>query len=206
MPPKKNTASSPAYALEKEAVRDEIEQGLRIGVAALTGREGSKKKPDNFHNTKYLLRQYRRVEYAVNLSEADLNLRMEMEHGTKMSTLELNAELAGIDLSNTKLESYTRTIIRSRKMLSIIQSALDAVRSDPDLGEMLYQILYLTYFRPQKPKNGEEIIRELDRLGYPMSPSTYYRHLDTAIRAIDRILWGYTARDCIAIIKQFLPD
>ena len=25
------------------------------------------------------------------------------------------------------------------------------------------------------------------------------------IKAIDRILWGYTARDCMEIIKQFLP-
>lgn len=31
------------------------------------------------------------------------------------------------------------------------------------------------------------------------------RYLNLAIRAIDRILWGYTARDCMEIIKQFLP-
>ena len=31
------------------------------------------------------------------------------------------------------------------------------------------------------------------------------QYLNMAIRAIDRILWGYTARDCMEIIKQFLP-
>ena len=30
-------------------------------------------------------------------------------------------------------------------------------------------------------------------------------YLNMAIQAIDRILWGYTARDCMEIIKEFLP-
>ena len=37
-----------------------------------------------------------------------------MEHGTRLSTLEVNAELAGIDLSNTKLENHTKSVIRSK--------------------------------------------------------------------------------------------
>lgn len=36
-----------------------------------------------------------------------------------------------------------------------------------------------------------------------MSMVTYHSYLNMAIRAIDRILWGYTARDCMEIIKQF---
>lgn len=48
-------------------------------------------------------------------------------------------------------------------------------------------------------------IAELDRQGFPMSMVTYHSYLNMAIRAIDRILWGYTARDCMEIIKQFLP-
>jgi len=42
----------------------------------------------------------------VKMSEADLNIRIEMAHGTQLSTFQVNAELAGIDLSNTKLENY----------------------------------------------------------------------------------------------------
>jgi len=38
-----------------------------------------------------------------------------------------------------------------------------------------------------------------------MSMVTYHSYLNMAIKAIDRILWGYTARDCMEIIKQFLP-
>ena len=57
-----------------------------------------------------------------------------------LSTLEVNALLAGMDLSNTKAESYTRTVVRSKNMLEIINNALEAVRQDPDHGELMYQI------------------------------------------------------------------
>ncbi|MBU5456698.1 hypothetical protein [Oscillibacter sp. MSJ-31] len=196
----------PAFAIEKEAVKEEIQTGLHIGVEKLSNLNSRTELPNHFHNTKYLLKQYRRVSYAVNLSETELNLRMELDHSTQLSTLELNAELAGIDLSNTKLESYAQSVIRSKNMLEIIHAALDGVKLDPEHGELYFQVLYQTYFTKTKPRNREQIIRELDRLGYPMSPASYHNYLNAAINAMDRILWGYTARDCIGIIKEFLPD
>lgn len=194
----------PAFELEKEALAAEIESGLETGVKHLK-QEPQKKREDHFHNTRFLLRQYRRVEYAIKISESDLNLRMEMEHGTPMSALEVNADLAGIDLTGSKLESYTKSIIRSQKMLKIIQNALETVRLDPDHGEQLYQVLYLTYFSPQKPRNRDEIVDNLDRLGFPMSVATYHNYLNKGIQAIDHILWGYTTIDCMEIIRNFLP-
>lgn len=160
---------------------------------------------DRLHNTKHLLKQYRRIAYSVQVSENELNLRMELEHGTRLSTFEANAELAGIDLTGTKLEGYTRSVIRSKKMLQIIQNALKTVRSDPDHGDLMYQVLYFTYFSPSKPRNREAILAELDKLDYPMSLVTYHSYLNMAVKAIDHILWGYTARDCTDIIKDFLP-
>lgn len=194
----------PAYALEKEIVRDEIDECIRTGLGILAGRD--QKQIDNFHNTKYLLKQYRKVVYAIHVSEADLNARMEMEHGITLSAMEVNAELAGIDLSGTKLENYARSVIRSKNMLRIINTCLDAVRQDPDDGELHYQVLYVTYFSDRKPVNRVALLIELDRRGFPMSPTTYHKYLNESIRAIDRILWGYTARDCIELVKQFLPE
>ena len=52
----------PAYSLEKEAVREEIQTGLQTGVEILAGNVEKGKETDHFHNTKYLLKQYRRVE------------------------------------------------------------------------------------------------------------------------------------------------
>ena len=194
----------PAFELEKAAVSAEIERALETGVKHLN-QEEPQQREDHFHNTRFLLRQYRRVEYAIRISESDLNLRMEMEHGIQMSALEVNADLAGIDLTGSKLEGYTKSIIRSQKMLRIIQNALDTVRLDPENGELLYQVLFLTYFSPQKPKNREAIVDSLDRMGYPMSVATYHNYLNKGIRAIDHILWGYTTIDCMEIIRNFLP-
>ena len=196
----------PAFAMEQEAVRDEIESGLQAGVDILSGNTAKSDRDRNFHNTKYLLKQYRRVVYSVQMSESELNMRMEMKHGMRLSTLEVNSELAGIDLSGTKLESHARSVIRSKNMLEIIDAALNAVRDDPDRGELLYFVLYYTYFTKQKPRNREQIILELDRKGFPMSVASYHNYLNAGIKAIDRILWGYTARDCIDLIKQFLPE
>ena len=197
--------STPAFAIEKEVLKTEIESGIQSGVEKLEDKPAKRKLVEKYHNTRHLLKQYRRVAYAIQISETDMNVRMEMEHGTKLSTLELNAELAGVDLSGSKLEGYARTVIRSKNMLQIIDNALDTVRMDPDHGELMYQILYLTYFSKRKLANREAILAELDRLGFQMSMVTYHSYLNMAIKAIDRILWGYTARDCMEIIKQFLP-
>lgn len=197
--------STPAFEIEKEALKTEIETGIQAGVDHLEAKTAKRKDADKYHNTRHLLKQYRKVAYAIQISEADMNVRMEMEHGTSLSTLEVNAELAGVDLSGSKLEGYARTVIRSKNMLQIIDNALNTVRMDPDHGELMYQVLYLTYFSKKKPANREVILAELDRQGFSMSMVTYHSYLNMAIRAIDRILWGYTARDCMEIIKQFLP-
>ena len=189
--------STPAFEIEKEALKTEIETGIQAGVDHLEAKTAKRKDADKYHNTRHLLKQYRKVAYAIQISEADMNVRMEMEHGTRLSTLEVNAELAGVDLSGSKLEGYARTVIRSKNMLQIIDNALNTVRMDPDHGELMYQVLYLTYFSKKKPANREVILAELDRQGFPMSMVTYHSYLNMAIRAIDRILWGYTARDCM---------
>ena len=104
--------------------------------------------------TPSLLKQYRRVAYSVFISESELNLRMEMEHGTRLSTLEVNAELAGIDLSNTKLENHTKSVIRSKTMLDIINTALEAVRQDPDRGELMRIRSFMRLTSPRANPNG----------------------------------------------------
>ena len=203
---KKLQKSNLAFELEQEILREEIQEGLKSGVEKLDKIVENRPASDHFHNTKHLLKQYRKVAYAVRTSEADLNIRIEMEHGTRLSTLQLNAELAGVDLSNTKLENYTRTVIRSKQMLQIIDHALERVKDDPDRGDLLYAVLEQTYITSRKPKNREQIVYALGRLGFPMSMASYHNYLVAAIRALDRILWGYTARDCLDIIKEFLPE
>ena len=107
--------STPAFEIEKEALKTEIETGIQAGVDHLEAKTAKRKDADKYHNTRHLLKQYRKVAYAIQISEADMNVRMEMEHGTRLSTLEVNAELAGVDLSGSKLEGLfgARTCSRS---------------------------------------------------------------------------------------------
>ena len=183
--------STPAFEIEKEALKTEIETGIQAGVDHLEAKTAKRKDADKYHNTRHLLKQYRKVAYAIQISEADMNVRMEMEHGTRLSTLEVNAELAGVDLSGSKLEGYARTVIRSKNMLQIIDNALNTVRMDPDHGELMYQVLYLTYFSKKKPANREVILAELDRQGFPMSMVTYQFERLTAFCGVTRrvIAW-----------------
>lgn len=179
--------STPAFEIEKEALKTEIETGIQAGVDHLEAKTAKRKDADKYHNTRHLLKQYRKVAYAIQISEADMNVRMEMEHGTRLSTLEVNAELAGVDLSGSKLEGYARTVIRSKNMLQIIDNALNTVRMDPDHGELMYQVLYLTYFSKKKPANREVILAELDRQGFPMSMVTYSSQILPVISAPRRV-------------------
>ena len=157
--------STPVFALEKEALKTEIETGLQVGVDHLEDKPMKRKPVEKYHNTRHLLKQYRKVAYAIQISESDMNVRMEMEHGTRLSTLEVNAELAGVDLSGSKLEGYARTVIRSKNMLQIIKNALNTVRLDPDHWELMYQILYPCRARANRFPNVDGDLSQLPQYG-----------------------------------------
>ena len=91
-------------------------------------------------------------------------------------------------------------------MLQIIKNALNTVRLDPDHGELMYQILYLTYFSERKLANREAILAELERIGFQMSMVTYHSYLNMAIKAIDRILWGYQIINRADVGGQYLNE
>ena len=71
--------STPAFEIEKEALKTEIETGIQAGVDHLEAKTAKRKDADKYHNTRHLLKQYRKVAYAIQISEADMNVRMEME-------------------------------------------------------------------------------------------------------------------------------
>lgn len=53
--------SVPAFALEKEALKTEIEAGIQTGVEQMESGQKGKKPVEKYHNTRHLLRQYRKV-------------------------------------------------------------------------------------------------------------------------------------------------
>ena len=52
-------------------------------------------------------------------------------------------------------------------------------------------------------KNIDAII-ELICEKYPMSWKTYFRKKEKAIQVLSTILWGYTSKECLHILSEFL--
>lgn len=161
-----------------------------------------------FHNTEKLLKRYRDVVWAVEAStlQAKINFELEFECGID-EFLEMGYA-AGADLSGTDIEQHMRTIERSRKMLKIIESAVDVMRRKHKYGELYFWILHYTYLSEQEPMNAEVILEQLcDTLApVTMSWKTYYRKRKEAIDCLSTILWGYSSKECMKIIDEFFKD
>lgn len=114
--------------------------------------------------------------------------------------------LAGADVGGSKLENYAKSIERSNKMIQLLNSAVDILRSKHKHGEQYYWILYYSYLSPQQLQNTEEVLEKLAPHIMNISRRTYYRKRPEAIQALSSILWGYTSKDCLQMLNQFFPE
>ena len=104
------------------------------------------------------------------------------------------------------LENYARALERSKKMMQIIDTAIDLMRRKHKKGEFYYWILYYAYLSPQQCENAGAILQSLETKGISISLRTYYVHRDEAIEVLSSILWGYTSQDCEKITNLLTPD
>ena len=113
--------------------------------------------------------------------------------------------LAGADLGGTEIEHQAQCIERSHKMLMLMESAVNLLRTRHKNGEEYYWILYYSYLSPQQLPNVEEIVSQLCPHIRDISRATYYRKREKAVEALSSILWGYTSQDCLALLADFFP-
>ena len=158
-----------------------------------------------YHDTLLLLKNYRNVVWSMELSAEQLRKDFTVEFGSSVEEFLDSVYMAGADLSGTKIESHARSIERSRKMLALVDSAASLLRTKHPCGEAYYWILYFTYFSPQPFENISIIIDQLRPHIRDISRSTYFRRRDDAITAISSVLWGYTSKDCLALLSEFIP-
>ena len=104
------------------------------------------------------------------------------------------------------LSSNARALERSKKMMQIIDTAIDLMRRKHKKGEFYYWILYYAYLSPQQCENAGAILQSLESKGISISLRTYYVHRDEAIEVLSSILWGYTSQDCEKITNLLTPD
>ena len=159
-----------------------------------------------YHNTKVLLKKYRDVVWSIEVSaiQAEINFELEMDC-TLNEFLNMSYE-AGADLSKTHIQEQMRTLERNKKMLKIIETAVNLLRARQKEGELYYWIIYYTYMSDKPLNSIEEIIQKLaEKVDY-ISWKTYFNKRKQAIEILSTILWGFTSKECLPILKDFTED
>ena len=157
----------------------------------------------HYHDTRTLLRKYRDVMWNLEVSDLDLQEEFKAEYGLSTDALFVDSE---VNKGGNRLESYARALERSKKMMQIIDTAIDLMRRKHKKGEFYYWILYYAYLSPQQCENAGAILQLLETKGISISLRTYYVHRDEAIEVLSSILWGYTSQDCEKITNLLTPD
>ena len=159
-----------------------------------------------YHDTLKLLKKYRDVVWALELSIQQVRKRFSIEYGSSIDDFLESIYLAGADLTGSNLEHHAKCIEKSNQMLKLLDSSIELLRTKHKYGEMYYWLLYYSFLCPQQLRNVEEILDQLRPHFLDISYRTYYRKRNEAIDALSSILWGYTSRDSMDVLEQFFPD
>lgn len=159
-----------------------------------------------FHDTYQFLRHYRDATYSLKVVVHQLETQFQIEFGNSIDEFLDSIYAAGAELNGTDIEERAKSIERSNRMLKLLDSAVDLLRTCHKYGEQYYWILYYTFLSPQELKNTEEILENLESHIDNISYRTYYRKRRAAIEALSTILWGFTAKETANILNQFFPQ
>ena len=157
-----------------------------------------------YHNTELLLKKYRDVVWSIEVSAIQAQISFEIEMGCKLEEFLEMSYAAGADLSGTDIQEQMRTLERNKKMLKIIENAVNLLKRKREYGEDYYNIIYYTYMSEKIYKKVEDIIEKIASVtGEYMAWKTYYAKKRRAIETLSTILWGFTSKECLPIIEDF---
>lgn len=159
-----------------------------------------------YHDTLTLLKKYRDVVWSLELSVQSARRKFQIEYGNSIEDFLESIYLAGVDFDESVIAEHAQSIERSHKMLKLIESSVELLRTKHKNGEMYYWILYFSFFSPQKYRNAEEIIEQLQPHILDISYQTFYRRRKEAIDALSSILWGYSSRESMDLLEDFFPE
>ena len=159
-----------------------------------------------FHDTYKFLRRYRDATYSLKVVVHQMETQFRMRYGTSVDEFLDSIYSAGAELSGDDIEERAKSIERSNRMLKVLHSSVDLLRTNHKHGEQYYWILYYTFLSPQELKGTNEIIESLKPHISNISYRTYYRKRHAAIEALSTILWGFTAKETTEILNKFFPE
>ena len=141
-----------------------------------------KRKKDSYHNTMLLLKNYRTISWVIecfpDAVEEELNMPFA---GTDMMLERMELESC---LGNKKLDSRIEGIQRSRLLMDRMNEALTVLKKKPDNGQLLYELIYLTYIGPEVLSHRELLYRLC------VSSRQYYRFREQAVTILSIRLWS----------------
>ena len=91
-----------------------------------------------YHDTWKLLKKYRDVVWSLELSVQHVRTKFEIEYGTSIEDFLDSVYLAGADLAGSDIEHHAKCIERSHKMLKLLDSAVELLRTKHKNGEAYY--------------------------------------------------------------------
>lgn len=159
-----------------------------------------------FHDTYKFLQRYRDATYSLKVVVHQMETQFRLNYGTSVDEFLDSIYAAGADLSGDDIEERAKSIERSNRMLKMLDSSVDLLRTNHKHGEQYYWILYYTFLSPQKPNGTNEILEKLRPHISNISYRTYYRKRHKAIESLSIILWGYTAKETLNILNKFFPN
>lgn len=141
-----------------------------------------KRRKDRYHNTQLLLKNYRLIAWLVECFPETVAEELERPFQA------VDELLDGMEVASTfgerKLANRVACIERTRLMLDRVNEALTVLMKRPENGQMLYNLVRLTYIVPEK-LSVTEILYQLN-----ISVRQYYRLREQAIDILSARLWG----------------
>ena len=167
-------------------------------------REFTKREEFLYHNTELLLKKYREVVFSIEVAAAQAEYDFESEMCCKLDEYLEMSHATAANFEGTKIVEQMRIMERNKKMLSIIDKAINIIKDRVTDGEEYYWILYYTYLSDKPIKRTEDIIAFVSDKTESMSWKTYFNKRKKAIEKLSDILWGFTSKECIGILNTYL--
>ena len=158
-----------------------------------------------FHDTYQFLKKYRDATYSLKVVVHQLENEFQVAYGNSIDEFLDSVYFAGAELGGTAIEERAKSIQRSNQMLKLLDSSVDLLRNNHKNGEQYYWILYYSFLSSQELRT-DEIIEKLTPHIDNISYRTFYRKRRAAIEALSTILWGFTAKETLALLNKFFPE
>ena len=160
-----------------------------------------------YHDTLRLLKNYRNARWNLKLSQEQHKADFEAEYGMDIEEYLESVYQAGVEFTGTKLEHHANSMMRTAKMLELIDATANMIRENHRDGETYYWVLYYTYFTPQELSGWAEIIERVQyHVRFRLSKEIYYVRRKEAINVFSSVLWGFVSNENKCILEEFFQE